>query len=86
MKKRINDKIPHDILLCSSTSALSNYHQRLPPAIDGGRYREPQPDILWERELKLEVSIGFHPLEIRRPRGKGKGKIVGVGLERWLSG
>lgn len=72
-EQQINDKILHDILLCSYISALPNYHQRLPPAIDGSRYREPQSDVLWERGLKLEVSIGFLPLE-----KKVKGKIVGV--------
>lgn len=52
-EQQINDKILHDILLCSYINALPNYHQRLPPAIDGSRYREPQSDVLWERGLKL---------------------------------
>ena len=44
---------PNDILLYSLISALFGYQQKtLPPAADGNKYRDPQPDITKKKKKK----------------------------------
>ena len=49
-----SDKMtPNDILLYSLISALFGYQQKtLPPAADGNKYRDPQPDITKKKKKK----------------------------------
>jgi hypothetical protein len=54
--------------------------ERLPPAADGNKGRDPQPDIMW-RESKLAVSIKF-PSELRESHRKGGRRSMRV-KGRW---
>jgi hypothetical protein len=51
----------------------------LPPAADGSKYRDPQPDII-RRESRLQVSIKSLALELWKPHGR-KGKRLQVSEE-----
>lgn len=79
---------PNDILLYSDQSLVQPSSEKLPPATDGNKYRDPQPDYMQRvkdlRTLspKQNVSIKSFRLELREPHGKGGrkcGRALGDG-------
>lgn len=42
--------------------ALVSHHQKPPPAVDGNKYRDPQPDLHREKETLKHTALNMNSL------------------------